>query len=281
MNQKDIDDAQKTVDKLTEDLKENHEKTKGGKFDTEEEAKLEVKANWTEYTWGKRSLKVEGGYTRVQIGPSDTVVYGLKGEYIQPYSNAYILGIEKKTVVGLAQTRIDGAKCDDIGGAKIDNLLGMKYERKGEEDKSGASPAFRNEGIANDKMTSLKVKIGNAMSKWADWLYKVKENSAEIGKLTTDIADVTKAIKDAQEAGTKYQAKLDAYKETCSSNAQFKASEISYDCAGFQVYGSGTASYLNMAPDSQCILKGGGGTVTCGPSKVCLSGPKHILGKSF
>src|SRR5262245_34155794 len=116
MKQKDIDDAKGTIDNLEKDLKDNHEKTKGGKFQTDDQAKLEVKGKWTEYTWGKRSLKIEGGYTRVQIGPSDTIGYGLKGEYIQPYSNAYVLGIEKKVVVGLAQARIDGAKCDDIGG---------------------------------------------------------------------------------------------------------------------------------------------------------------------
>ena len=281
MNQKDIDDHNTTIDKLDKDAEEQLKKLKGGKFNTEDEAKLEVMGKWTEYTWGKRSLKVEGGFTRVQVGPSDTVVYGLKGEYIQPYSNAYILGIEKKTVIGLAQTRIDGAKTDDIGGAKVDNLLGIKYERKGEEDKSGVAPGFRNEGIANDKMTSLKVKIGHATSKFVDWLYKVKANSEEIGQLQTDIANVEKAIKNAEEAGTTYKAKVDAYKESCSSKAEFKADEITYDINGFQVYGSGTASYINMAPDSQAILAGGGGKVVVGPSKVCLMGPKHFLGKSF
>jgi hypothetical protein len=277
--QKDIDDSNKTIDKLDKDAEEQLKKLEGGKFNTEDEAKFEVMGNWKEYTLTKATLKIEGGFTRVQVGPSDTVVYGFKGEYINPVSIGYILGIEKKTVIGLAQTRIDGAKTDDIGGAKVDLLLGIKYERKGEEDKKVAAVGFRNELIANDKMDSLKVKLGARVSKFVDAFYKVKENSTEIGKLETDIAKVEKAIKDCQEAGTNYQAKVDAYKDNCASKADLKASDVLYDCNGFQTRGSG--SLLNMFPDSQVIFKAGSSKVICGSSYVTVAGPKVWFGKSF
>lgn len=278
--QKEIDDANGTIDKLDHAAEKQLKKLDGGKFTTEDEAKAEVLGNWTEYTFGKATLKVEGGYSRVQIGPSDTIVYGFKGEYINPLSTSFILGLEKKMVVGLAQTRIDGAKSDDIGGAKIDNLLGIKYERKADsESKVGPSPGLRNELVANDKMNSLKEKFGTHTSKFVNWLWKVDKNREEIGQLTTDVAKVDKTIKEAHAAGAKYQAKVDAYKETCASKADLKASDVTYDCNGWQARGSG--SFLNLFPSSECILKAGSSRVVCGSGRVGLSGPKIWYGKSF
>jgi hypothetical protein len=280
-SQKDIDDSKKTIDKLDKAAEKQLAKLDGGKITTEAEAKAEVLGNWKEYTLGKATLKIEGGYTRVQVGPSETVVYGLKGEYVTPVSIAYILGIEKKTVVGLAQTRIDGAKSDDIGGAKVDNLLGIKYEKKAEkESKVGPSPGLRNEIVANDKMNSLKEKFGTWGGKFVNWLYKVDENKEQIGSLKTDVANMTKSIQNCSEAAARYEAKVKAYKEDCKTKAEVKASEITYDCSGgFQARGSG--SMLNMFPSSQCILKGGGGKVICGSSYVTVTGPKVWFGKSF
>lgn len=279
-SQKDIDESQKMIDKLDEGAKKQLSKLGGGKITTEEKVKAEVLGNWKEFTLAKATLKIEGGYTRVQVGPSDTVVYGLKGEYVTPLSIGYILGLETKTVVGLSQTRIDGAKSDDIGGAKVDNLLGIKYERKADtETKVGPSPGLRNEIVANDKMNSLKEKFGTHASTFTNWLFKVNENKEQIGQLTTDIANYEKAIKACEQAGANYKAKVAAYTEECKSKADLKGSEIKYDCNGWQARGSGT--FLNLFPSSQCYVEAGSAKVICGSSYVTLTGPKIWFGKSF
>jgi hypothetical protein len=275
-----IEAAQKTIDKLDHDAEKQLKKIDGGTFKTESNADADVKGDWKEYTWEKASLKIEGGYLRVQLGPSDTVVHGFKGEYVTPLSIGYIAGIEKKTVVGLAQTRIDGAKSDDIGGGKIDNLLGIKYEKKAKEEiKVGPSPGLRNELVANDKMDSLKEKFGTAASKLVNWLWKADENSETIGSLSKDISTLTKQIDDCKEAGSTYAAKLKEYKESCASNTDLKASDIVYDCNGFQVKASG--SDLNMFPSSECTIMAGSSRFTCGGSYVSMSGSKIFYGKSF
>ncbi|MFO0982198.1 MAG: hypothetical protein U1E76_10755 [Planctomycetota bacterium] len=279
---KQIDDANTTIKDLDHDAQKQLKKLEGETFATELEATNHVKGDWKEFTLGKAALKIEGGFLRVQVGPSDTVVHGFKGEAISPLSTSFILGAENKMVVGLAQTRINGAKSDDIGGAKFDNLLGIKYERKASKEiKTGPAPGLRNEILANDKMNFLKEKFGDWGARFAEWFYKVDENKAEIKKLEEQIATVENTIKNRIESGKTYQARVDSYKDTCSSKADLKAPNVHYDCNGWQARARDGGSKLNMSPSSQCFLESGKAMVICNNGNVDLYGPKVCFGKAF
>jgi hypothetical protein len=277
---KEVDDAQSSVDNIDKEAKEQIKKAQGGVLKTQKDAEENVMGHKWDHTVKKASLKAEGGYAKVQVGFSDAIVYGIKGEHIAPYSLSFILGAECKTVVGLSRTAIDGAKSDDIGGAKVDILLGAKYERdKNDNKKYGGSPALKNEAIASDKMNSWRQRFGTWTAKHAQELFKVDKVKSEIKSLKEEIGKLQKAIDACQEAGTSYQAKIKSFKETCTSKAELEADTAEYVADGWQTYGSG--SLLNLFPKNLCSMRGRSGYVICGPSKVTLTGPKIFLGKSF
>lgn len=281
VTQGDVNNARGTISRLDREAQAHLAKLNGAKITTQLDAENKVLEHWWEYTWAKRALKVEGGYVRVQVGASNTKVYGLKGDCIVPFNISYTLGMEMKNVAGLVWETTEGAKSDDIGGAKVDNLLGIKLERKTvSEGKVGSGPTLRNELIFNDKMTSLKRFFGKYAAKCLKWKFKVDEVKKEIGELKEEIAKLEEGIKHMELSGTQYEGQSDSLKQDAESKAELKGGDIEYDCNGWQVQGSG--SIMNLFPSSQCMIEArGGGMVVCGPSNVYAKGSTVKLGVSF
>jgi hypothetical protein len=278
--QAEIDAAKGTVDKLTQDAEERAEKVEGATVGSQLDAERKIEGKVMEYCLSKTQLKIEGGFTRIQVGASQTIINGVKGEYIAPISMALIAIADVKTVVGLSKTTILGAKMDSIVGAKIDNLLGLKHEvTVSETEKIGGSPAMKKEGSCSDKIDQWMMKIGNWTGNIVNNLYKVDEVKAKSGKVKKDIANLTEKIKELKALGATYTAKVDSIKQECSSAASFDATKLEFDCGGWQARGSG--GFLNLFPDSQCYMEAGGSDLICGPSAVKIVGPTHFLGKSF
>jgi len=280
MNQGDIDGAKGTIDDVDKQIKKHADDPKGQTYKTEEDARRAIVGNLKEFSLGKILLKVEGGFFRIQVGASDTIVYGFKGECVAPLSVAFVLGMDIKTVLGMSQTRIMGAKYDKIGGAKVDNLLGLKHEVTiSETKKEGGAPAVQKEGSFSDKMDKLIMKIGAKASKFTNWLYKTEELKARSGAVKKDIKELEDKIKTYEQIGTSYKAQIDKLKQDCSSKAEYDADKIQFTASGWQARGSG--SFLNLFPDSQCYVEAGGSGVCCGPSEVRCYGSIHKFGCSF
>lgn len=278
--QADIDAARGSIDNLDHQVKEQVKKVDGATLTTQEEAERKVLGNMVEYALKKLVLKVEGGFFRFQVGASDTVIYGLKAEYITPISTAFILGADIKTVAGLSKTTILGAKIDEIAGAKVDNLLGLKHEvTVGDTDKKGGSPMLKKEGSCSDKMQKLKMKFGSWFAKIGNYLYKADQVSEKAGSVKKDISALEEKIKKLEDSGATYQANIKKLTQDCSSKADYDATTIAFKSSGWQARGSG--SFLNLFPDSQCYVEAGGSGAYCGPSDVRLAGPVHKFGCSF
>lgn len=278
--QAEIDAARNTVDQLTHDADERAHKVQGATVGSQLDAERKIQGHVMEYCLSKAQLKIEGGFTRIQVGASQTIINGVKGEYIAPVSTALIVVTEVKTVVGLSKTTILGSKMDCIAGAKIDNLLGIKHEvQVADTEKTGGSPTMKKENSFKDKMDKLKMKIGTWSGKVVNHLYKVDEVKSKSASVKTEVSELTEKIKDCSKVGATYKAEVDALKQECSSKADYDAGKVEFDCVGWQARGSG--SFLNLFPDSQCYMEAGGSTLCCGPSGVRISGSTHFLGKSF
>ncbi|MBV8879967.1 MAG: hypothetical protein JO332_08395, partial [Planctomycetaceae bacterium] len=210
----------------------------------------------------------------------DTVIYGLKGEYITPVSAAFILGADIKTVVGVAKTTILGAKFDNIAGAKVDNLMGLKHEvTVSETDKTGGGPVLKNEKTCSDKIQKLKMDFGAWAAKITNYLYKTEQLKDKSGSVKKEIKALEEKIKKYDEIGANYSADIAKLKQDCSTKASYEAEKIKFTASGWQARGSG--SFLNLFPDSQCYVEAGGSGVSCGPGYVRCYGSIHQIGKSF
>jgi hypothetical protein len=277
--QSDVDNAKKSIDQLDKDAQARVKKLEGAKLLTDKDARAEIWGNMKEITTDKSSLKLEGGFTRIQVGASDTVIYGFKGEVVAPLSMSFILGAEHKAVLGIASTEIKGPKSDDIGGAKWDNLLASKYERiVGQQIQMGASPKLKNEVIGNDKMDWFKRKVGSWASKAVNSLFKVDRVLSEVGTLEEAASQLRSAVSSCQWSGTHHKSKMKKYSEECSGKSHFKASTVEYKCEGWQMHGSD--SLLNLFPVGECYMRGKVGSAWCGHG-VKLHGSTMKIGVSF
>lgn len=282
VTQADIDAAKSAVDKNDEEIKKQVKKVDGATLNTQLDAERKVKGNVIEYALKKLSLKIEGGFFKFQVGCSDTIVYGLKGEYIAPLSIAFILGADIKTVVGLSKTTIMGGKLDNIFGAKVDLLLGIKHEAVGGETlKGGASPVLKKETKSNEKLDKVK----NAFASWAtkatNRLFKATEASARSGAVQERIKTLEQKIKSFSQTGATWTADVKNLTQDCATKASYEAGKVQFSSSGWQMLGSNGGSILNMFPNSQCLMAAGGSSICVGPSKVRISGPIHKLGVSF
>jgi hypothetical protein len=282
VTQADIDAAQSAVDKNDEEIKKQVKKVDGATLNTQLDAERKVKGSIIEYALKKLTLKIEGGFFKFQVGASDTIIYGFKGEYIAPLSVAFIAGADIKTVVGLSKTTIMGAKLDNITGAKVDLLMGIKHEAVGGDTiKGGAAPVLKKESKSNEKLDKVKNAFANWATKATNRLFKATEVSTKSGAVQEQIKTLEQKIKSFSQTGATWTADVGTLKQDCSAKASYEAGKVQFSSNGWQMRGSNGGSCLNMFPSSQVTLQAGGSRLTCGPGDICVTGPLHKFGVSF
>jgi hypothetical protein len=272
--QADIDRARATLDQLQHDADDAEASLHGGKFNTLLDAFHHIGQNFWHSIGDMNFLKVEGGFQKIQIGISNNVVAGFKGEFVKPLSKTLIGGIEIKTVVGVASTTIDGAKSDTIQGAKVDLLGGLKFERIGAGTTAfGESPKMENKALSSDKMTGMNQKIGNLTLRAAKYLFKSIQVNEQIGGVEGTYGDLTQKLGTLRQEMAKLEEKLGDYKVPGATDWSKEASSITISSGGlFKANGGG--SQFELLP-SQIIVKAGGchfGPTTAG---VVFSGTTY------
>ena len=198
---KDIDDAENSIKKLDADMATWQKDLNGSRFKTELDATIDVEKHFKDFTARKKTLKIEGGFTKIQVGKSDQTVYGMKGELMWGLSLTGILAMEKKYVEGFAETVIKGNKSDTIVGAKVDLLGGHKYERvKGEKFNLGASPEIGKKSKVVSFVEKGTQKFGAWIVKGTDRIFEnSKKVQEEIGAAKQQIEELTKKHTDLKE----------------------------------------------------------------------------------
>lgn len=269
----DIDKAKTSLDNIQNQVDELNAKLKGGSFDTALDAIASVKGDFLHKIIDWKILKVEGGYTKVQVGVSNQIVLGFKGEFVKPYSISIVLGMETKTIVGFSDSLIHGSKSDTIIGAKVDLLGGIKYEKKADTTQNyGASPKLELQGKVLNKMDRLNQMVGSFVMKATKVLIKSVEVQETINSLAKKVDELDKKHAEAKETISSLSQKLGTHK--------MKGTTLTYEFAnigitggsGFQVRGSG--SLLNLNP-GQPAIEGGGSYVAPHNSGVSFKGSTH------
>lgn len=271
-DQKDVDSAKATVDQLQSQVDEMNKKLEGGKADTALDAVANVLGDFKHKIVNKKMLKVEGGYTKIQVGQSNQIVLGAKGEYVNPYSISIILGMETKLVLGASNTEIDGAKSDTIIGAKVDLLAGIKYEQKAATTKVfGGAPKLQKQGTLLNLMDTFNQKVGNMVQKYTKALYKAAQVQEDIGTLAAKIDDLTRKCDSAKQSIGSMSLKVGPYKMK-GDTMTFSYSSIGITAGGgFKATGGG--AYIHMDPS--CYINAGGGAMGCYSDCVMFRGATY------
>jgi hypothetical protein len=271
---KDIDDAENSIKKLDADMATWQKDLNGSRFKTELDATIDVEKHFKDFTARKKTLKIEGGFTKIQVGKSDQTVYGMKGELMWGLSLTGILAMEKKYVEGFAETVIKGNKSDTIVGAKVDLLGGHKYERvKGEKFNLGASPEI-------GKKSKVVSFVEKGIQKFGAWIVKgtdrIFENSKkvqeEIGAAKQQIEELTKKHTDLKETIKTATITYGDYKMVDGDSHSFDFANIGITASPFRA--SAEAEHVNMI-QGQPAIRGGGSYVGPHNSGVSFSGSTY------
>jgi hypothetical protein len=271
---KDIDDAEDSIKKLDAEMAEWQKDLNGSRFNTQLDATIEVEKNYQDFTTRKKTLKIEGGFTKIQVGKSDQTVYGMKGELMWGLSLTGILAMEKKFVMGFAETVIKGNKSDTIVGAKVDLLGGHKYERvKGEKFNLGASPEIGKKSKVVSFVDKGIQKFGAWVVKGADRIFEnSKKVQEEIGAAKQQIGELTKKHTDLKETISKTSFSYGDYKMVNGDSHSFDFANIGITASPFQAHAG--AEHVNMN-QGQPVIRGGGSYVGPHNSGVSFSGSTH------
>jgi ABC-type Fe3+-hydroxamate transport system substrate-binding protein len=271
---KDIDEAEASIKRLNADMAEWQKDLNGSRFNTELLATIDVEKNYQDFTTRKKTVKIEGGFTKIQVGKSDQTVYGMKGEFMVGLSLTGIFAMERKHVFGFVETVIKGNKSETIMGAKVDLLGGHKYERvKGEKFNLGASPEIQKKSKVVSFVEKGIEKFGAWIAKGTDRIFEnSKKVQEQIGAAKQTIAELTKKHTDLKETIKNASVSYGDYKMVGGNSHSFDFANIGITASPFKAFGD--AEHVNMI-EGQCAIHGGGSYVGPHNSGVSFSGATH------
>jgi len=271
---KDIDEAEESIKQLDAAMTKWQKDLNGSRFNTQLDATIDVEKNYQDFTSRKKTVKVEGGFTKIQVGKSEQTVYGMKGEFIVGLSLTGILAMEKKYVLGLAETVIKGNKSDTIMGAKVDLLGGHKYERvKGEKFNLGASPEIEKKSKVVSFVEKGIEKFGTWIAKGTDRIFEnSKKVQEDIVKAKQSIEELTKKHTDLKETIKNASVSYGDYKMVGGDSHSFDFANIGITASPFRAFGD--REHVNMI-EGQSAIYGGGSWVGPHNSGVSFSGSTH------
>ena len=270
----DIDKAEDSIKKLDADMAKWQKDLNGSRFNTELDATIDVEKHFKDFTTRKKTLKIEGGFTKIQVGKSDQTVYGMKGEFMVGLSLTGIFLMEKKYVQGFAETVIKGNKSDTIMGSKVDLLSGHKYERvKGEKFNLGASPEIEKKSKVVSFVEKGFEKFGAWIAKGTDRMFEnSKKVQEEIGTAKQSLGELTKKHTDLKETSKTASITYGDYKMVDGDSHSFDFANIGITASPFRA--SAEAEHVNMI-QGQPAIRGGGSYVGPHNSGVSFSGSTY------
>jgi hypothetical protein len=267
----DIDKAEDSIKQLDADMAEWQKDLNGSRFNTQLDATIDVEKNYQDLTTRKKTLKIEGGFTKIQVGKSDQTVYGMKGEFIWGLSLTGILAMEKKYVLGFAETVNKGNKSDTIMGAKVDLLGGYKYERvKGEKFNLGASPEIEKKSKIVSLVEKGTEKFGAWIAKGTERMFeKSKTVQEEIASAKQSLGELTKKHIELKETSSKNSVSYGDYKMVGGDSHSFDFANIVITASPFRAFGD--REHVNLI-EGQSAIYGGGSYVGPHNSGVTFKG---------